>query len=274
MERARFFDAIRPAFGGSFSQEQVTGIEAILDSCKRNNVTNQHHVAFVLSNVRRETGGYMFPIKETVYPHHKNKHPTDAEVKSRLERAWKAGKLSWVKTPYWRDGGFGRGQIQLSHWSNYTAMGKRLDVDLRGNPDLALDPQISADIAVVGMKEGRFTGRSLKNYKFPEALENEPADHPRRIVNGKDGSDGEINKYHRMFYAALEAAGFGKAAQKPTQRPKPTPAPSQPKPAPSKPKGSGKSIIGLILAAAVIAAAMFSGIGEFLQSIIQQITGG
>lgn len=52
---------------------------------------------------------------------------------------------------YWHgySGGWtyhGRGLIQLTHDYNYRHYGQRLGVDLLGNPDLALDPTISARV--------------------------------------------------------------------------------------------------------------------------------
>jgi hypothetical protein len=58
-----------------------------------------------------------------------------------------------------------------------------------------------------------FTGRRLSDYSFPSALNAPPARHPRRIINGKDGTDAEVAGYHRAFYAALVPAGFGKIAK-------------------------------------------------------------
>lgn len=212
MNRNAFFSAIRPAFG-PLDEKQVKGMDHLLDAGKD---LPLHHMANVLAQVRRETGGYMFPIKETVMPSHKNKNPTDAEVIRRLDRAFSAGKLPWVKTPYWRDGYFGRGHIQLTHKANYDRFGLT-------DPAQAMDPKTSAHIAVQGMSRGMFTGRKLSDYVFPDALDASPSKNPRRIVNGTDGSDKEVARFHREFAGALEAAGWGQVNEtpKPSTRPAP-----------------------------------------------------
>lgn len=223
MNRTSFYAALRArgnaAFGTSLSQRQVYGMDALLDTGAG---LPLHHMANVLAQVHRETGGRMYPIKETVFASHKDKNPTDAEVIRRLDRAFAAGKLRGVRAPYWRDGWFGRGQIQITHLANYAKFGI-------SDPNDALRLPISARIAVVGMRDGTFTGRKLTDYTFPGALDLPPAQNPRRIVNGPDGSDAEVARHHRAFAAALEAAQWG--AQAPTQRsaprPDPTPAPHQ-----------------------------------------------
>lgn len=204
MNRAKFFDHVREDFGGKLDADQVAGMEALLDAGKG---LPLHHMANVLAQVRRETGGLMMPIKETVMAHHKNKHPTDKEVIARLDRAFKAGKLKWVKTPYWRDGWFGRGQIQITHKSNYDRMG--------ATKESALVPSVAAQIAVRGMRDGVFTGKKLADYRFPDDLSAPPAQNPRRIVNGQDGSDAEVAAFHRQFAGALEWAGWGHVKETP-----------------------------------------------------------
>lgn len=199
MNNQAFFDAIRPAFGGNLSLPQVDGMRALLDAGV---ALPLHHMANVLANVRRETGGHMSPIKETVMPHHKDKSPSDAEVIRRLDNAFARGQLTWVKTPYWRSGWFGRGQIQITHEDKYRKFGIT-------KKDDALRLDKSAHIAVVGMRDGIFTGRSLSDYTFPDDLDNPPRSNPRRIVNGQDGSDAEVARFHRQFAAALLAAGWG-----------------------------------------------------------------
>lgn len=208
-DRELFFNKVRhDPFDGTLSGAQVIGTEAILDSAIRNGVTDPHHVANVLAQVFHETGGYMLGIKETVYASHSDKSPSDMTVISRLDRAYAKGQLPWVREPYWRDGAFGRGPIMLTHWHNYEKMGERLGVPLRTSPNLALDPEVGADIAVVGMSEGMFTGKKLSDYHFPSAIYDVPSRNPRRIVNGQDGTDQKVADYHCAFYDALLAGGW------------------------------------------------------------------
>jgi predicted chitinase len=231
-----FFDHMRNSFGGSFTEAQVQGMDALLYAGRN---LPLHHMANVLAQVRRETGGHMSPIKETVMPSHKDKNPTDREVIARLDRAFKAGKLPWVKTPYWRDGYFGRGQIQVTHKDNYAKFG------IAVTPEKALDLDTSAYIAVEGMSKGMFTGKKLSDYNFPGDLNQPPAHNPRRIVNGKDGSDAEVARFHREFASALEAAHWGKPL---------TPKPVADSPAPDT--GSKPGWLAAFIAALV---AMFRG---------------
>lgn len=233
MNRAAFFDAIRPAFGGSLTAKQVEGMEALLDASEGLPI---HHRANVLANARREVGPGMFPIKETDFA---GKGVSDAVVKSRLTRAWKSGKLPWVKSDYWSGGFFGRGFTQLTHKRNYQKLGQVIGVDLVSDPSKALDLDIAAKIMVAGMRDGLFTGKKLADYDFPAALDASPSSNPRRIVNGKDGSDAEVAKFHRQFATAL---AFAEERAKEAQS-----APSAPVP-PSTPKGGLVAAILRLLA--------------------------
>ena len=198
MDRVKFFVELRMRgtglFGTSLNQSQVEGIEALLDVGAR---LPLHHIANVLAQVYHETGGRMTPVRETFAD-------TDAGAIARLDNAWAKGQLTWVKTPYWRDGWFGRGQIQLTHKANYAKFGIT-------NPADAMRFDVSAWVAVTGMRDGKFTGRKLTDYNFPSALDNPPSSNPRRIVNGKDGTDAKVAGYHRAFAAALTAAGYDAA---------------------------------------------------------------
>lgn len=135
----------------------------------------------------------MEPVRETFAK-------SDAVAKSRLERAWITGQLPWVKEPYWREGWYGRGYVQVTHKENYRKMQTRTGHLFLDNPDLMLNPTISAEVAVIGMCEGLFTGKKLSDY-FSESTDL-PED-SRRIINGKDGNDKRIANLHNRFLQAL-----------------------------------------------------------------------
>lgn len=214
MDKVKFYAQLRQStrvFGTSLSQRQVDGTEALL---KAGRGLPLHWMANILANVYRETGGGMYPIKETVFPSHKNKNPSDAIVIARLDRAYAKGQLPWVSAPYWRGGAFGRGQLQITHDRNYKKFGIK-------NYDDALKLPVSARIAVQGMVKGHFTGKKLADYTFPDDLDNPPRTDPRRIVNGVDGSDDDVQDYHMAFAAALEAAGWKEDPKATSELPNP-----------------------------------------------------
>jgi hypothetical protein len=201
----------------------------------------------------------MSPIKETVYRSSTNKNPSDSVVIKRLNTAWEKGQLSWVKTPYWKDGWFGRGQIQITHKNNYEKMGKKIGVNLVSSPSLALEIENSAAIAVLGMRDGEFTGKKLSDYAFPLALDADWQAHPRRIVNGKDGTDANIKKYHLSFYSALIDSGY-KVVQKPTvTAAPPVPTPSAPTQTANKPVAVPKISYNFVEALIAILKQLFKG---------------
>jgi hypothetical protein len=187
MNRAVFFDAIRPLFGG-LSTDQVRGLEILLAAVDGLPV---RHQAYVLATAYHETAATMQPVRETLAK-------TDAEAARRLERAWKAGKLSWVKTPYWRaDNGkywIGRGYVQLTHKVNYERAGKRMGIDLVADPSAAMSPMLAARIIVQGMSEGWFTGVKMSDCATYRDM--------RKVVNGMDRAD-MIAGYAAKFETAL-----------------------------------------------------------------------
>lgn len=200
MNRAAFYASLRArgsgVFGTSLTQGQVDGCEAILAACNGLPVA---HAAYILATAYHETARTMQPVRETL-------EPTDDQAIAWLDRAFAAGRLKSVKTPYWRkdaDGKswLGRGYVQLTHKANYARAGRELALDLIGNPDLAMQPTVAALILVRGSAEGWFTGKRLSDYL--------PGDYvkARRIINGTDRAQ-DIAAYAQAFEAALVAAGW------------------------------------------------------------------
>jgi len=77
----------------------------------------------------------------------------------------------------------GRGYVQITGRRNYADWSQRLGIDLVNNPELAADKDIAAQILVIGMRDGTFTGRSLGQYVNENQSDFTNA---RRVVNGTD----------------------------------------------------------------------------------------
>ena len=214
-----FFDKIkRPLFGGSFDQTAVDNINVLLTTWARYPKMPRDEFAYVLATVLAEVGRRMGSVRETFAN-------TDAEAIRNLESAWRRGDLPWVKTPYWREGWFGRGLAQITHKDNYRRLTVHLqargyNVDLVANRDLALEQKWAALILFEGMIFGLFTGRRLSHYIDP-ARGVRDYKGARRIINGQNRA-AEIARYAMKFRDALLAA---EAAYEPDPEPDPKPDP-------------------------------------------------
>lgn len=197
-------------FGTRLTQGQVDGCNAIVKACEGLEIT---FTAYLLATAYHETAHSMQPIKETVMPHHRDKNPSDNTVIARLDKAYKAGKLGQVSKPYWRQGYFGRGYVQLTHFRNYVKAGAMVNQPLADKPDLALRPDIAAQVLVQGSLKGIFTGKKLGDY-LPGDYKN-----ARRVINGTDRAT-TIAKHAKAFEAALRAAGYTREVK---PQPKPNP---------------------------------------------------
>jgi predicted chitinase len=197
----------------------------IINMCKSRGLL-RNQAAYVLATAFHETAGTMRPVRETLAK-------TDAKAKEILTKAWKSGKLSWVKSDYWSSGFFGRGYVQLTHQANYQKAGNKLGVDLVSNPSLALDATYAVPILVLGMEQGWFTGKKLTDYI---TLSKSDFTGARRIVNGTDRA-GLIAGYAKEYDAALKQEGYGETpVPAPVETPTPAPAPvpaTTPQPAPA-----------------------------------------
>ncbi len=193
IDRSAFKRAIKQApFGGKLSTTQWNGVEAVLDAWDEFGDADPRKASNTLAQTFHESGATMAPVRETFAK-------SDAAAMRNLENAWKAGKLPSVKKPYWRDGWFGRGLLQLTHEYNYAAAGAEIGVDLVADPSKAMDLVTSARIAVVGMLKGIFTKKKLSDY-FSKTKDDPIG--ARRIVNGQDKA-AKIAGYHRAFLAAM-----------------------------------------------------------------------
>lgn len=227
MDRKHFFDAIRASiFGGSLSGSQVKGIEAILDACGAYQVADQRDVAYILATPMIETGGSFVPIVESlnykasvlvpkfgsrITQAQANKYGRNDATGQKADQqaianiiyggTWGAQNLGNTQA---NDGWAYRGRsfVQVTGRNNYAKFSKVLGVDLLGNPDLACNDDIAAKIIVIGMRDGLFTGKKLRDYFTPTSSDWVNA---RRIVNGLDRAN-DIAAYGKKFYSALQDA--------------------------------------------------------------------
>lgn len=196
-------------FSGVASARQAAGLTVICDSyLKYGDSTDSDQVfceklAYVLATAAWETGRRMQPVRETFA------NDTQSAI-STLDRAFAAKRMAYVKTPYWRDGYFGRGYVQLTHASNYDGplrdevLSRFPGKDIYRYPDNALDPDIAAFIMVYGMTKGTFTGHRLAEYFSNTATDWLNA---RRIINpGDSRSYQPIADYAKTFFSALNRA--------------------------------------------------------------------
>lgn len=201
-----------PLFGKRMTVSQSTGILRLVEAWDKYGYGLDTALAYILAISYHETGRRMQPVRETFAT-------SDKQAIARLEAAWKAGKLTWVRTPYWRAGWFGRGDVQLTHEANYKgplreAVLDEFGVDIYEDRDQVLRPDISAFILIEGVTKGETTKSDFTAHTLETFINENKTDYvnARKTVNpGETGSYAKIAGYAMEFEkgirAAREAAG-------------------------------------------------------------------
>lgn len=147
-------------------------------------------LAYALATVQHETGSRFEPVREGF---------SDAVGRSEARKRGYSGGETY----------YGRGYIQLTHDYNYKQIGNRIGMgdELFNNPDLALEPAISAKILAAFFKD-----RGV--YKYADAGNFDGARGP---VNGRDKA-GQISNIARQYLPEANAI---------VKNPSPTPVPQQ-----------------------------------------------
>lgn len=163
----------------------------------------RNQLANVLAQVRWETAGTMKPVREY------------------------GGETYLKSKPYYPY--VGMGYIQLTWRDNYAKAGKLLGVDFVKYPSLLLEPYYAAKIAVIGMRDGWFTGKKLSDYI---TLKRSDFFNARSIVNGDKtktikGSTQRIGEriadWSKQYDALLLLDGYGRIVDTPVDTTKPRP---------------------------------------------------
>ena len=214
MTKAAFYDHVRSSvFGGKIQQSQVDGIEAIFTAWHKHGDGDHRKLAYCLATAKWETGHDFKPKSE-------NLNYTSAQ---RIRAVWptrfssNSAAQPYVRNPsglankvyggrlgnHKSNDGWdyrGRGLVQITGRANYIKMGDRLGIDLVGNPDRGKELPTAADVLMIGMYEGIFTGKKLSDY-----ISNDHKDYfnARRIVNRTDKAN-EIANIAQGFEKGLE----------------------------------------------------------------------
>lgn len=141
-------------------------------------IQDQRWVAYILATVRHETGFTYAPVEEN---------------------GRGAGHPYGVPDANTGQTYYGRGYIQLTWFDNYQEFGNQLGITLVQQPELALEPATSYQIASLGMTRGMFTGVGL-----PQFIHDDTADYvnARKIINALDQAD-LIAGYAQQFAQTL-----------------------------------------------------------------------
>lgn len=180
-----FFAGVRKTlFHGKLSQGQVDGLQELTAAWGASGDGDARKLAYVLATALHETAATMQPIHERGSQNYFKRY----DGRKDLGNTEKGDGYRFR----------GRGYVQLTGRRNYADWSKRIDADLVGNPDLALDPKIAGQIAIKGMMLGTFTGKKLGDYIGATA----DYRNARRIINGLDRAS-LIAGYAREFEKAL-----------------------------------------------------------------------
>lgn len=164
----------------------MTTEERISKALQAEGILSPNVLAYALATIKHETGGRMEPVREGF---------SDAVGRSEARKRGYGGGENY----------YGRGYIQLTHLGNYKAIGQRIGLgdELANNPDLALDPDISAKILAAFFKD-KGVAKAAESGDFYGA---------RRGVNGTDKAD-KIAQLAKQYLPAaqkmVEDIGSGK----------------------------------------------------------------
>ena len=142
MDLGVFFEYVRgPLFNGSLTVSQVKGCERLIGAWSKYGYGLDNGLAYILATSYHETGRRMQPVRETFAASHE-------EAIRNLDQLYAAGKLKTVKTPYWRDGFYGKGDVQLTHKYNHegplrTSVKDEFGVDILTEPEMVMRPDVS-----------------------------------------------------------------------------------------------------------------------------------
>lgn len=209
MDRQAFFAAVRASlFAGKLTQDQVTGMEAILDEWEASKASDPRWLAYIMATAHHETGARFAPVEENLnytakrlcqvwpsrFPNASAAAPYAGNPEKLANKVYGGRMGNVAPGDGWKYRG--RGLVQITGKANYDKYG------LTDNPDAAGDVKTAARIIVDGMINGRFTGLTLR--AFFDHDSNNPIG-ARKIIN-PDANGDEIAVVYEKYLKAVKAA--------------------------------------------------------------------
>lgn len=188
MNLDKFYDSVRNSI--TLTNENVRGFDFIIVEGLARKI-HLNDLAYILATTFHETAARMQPIAEY--------------GKGKGRKYGVKGKYGQV--PY------GRGYVQLTWDSNYEKADKKLNLKgaLLRDFNLALDPKIAIQILFIGMEEGWFTGKKLRD--FIDTIDEDDDEDKREFIEGRRIINGVDKKiliagYGIIFEKALRSSGY------------------------------------------------------------------
>lgn len=222
-DRQKFFAGFRKAFD-TLSQSQVDALNDLLNFIEKDDlISDVRHISYILATTYHETAKTFRPIHEYGgRSYFINRYGGQTALGKRLGNDTAEEGAIYA----------GRGFVQLTGEYNYETAekdmrsyfpdvvnafeertGKKFDLTVgddpndSSDPDNAMDAEIAYFIMSNGMREGRFTGKKLRDYISGRNCDYVAA---RRIINGTDRAS-TIANYARSFEAILKASSLERA---------------------------------------------------------------
>lgn len=194
VHREQFFANIKVhGLYTALTQEQVNGINAILDEWEKRQLTDLRWLAYILGTVYHETGHKMQPIEEIG----KGK---GRKYGSKIKHSGEA----YIAPDHIY---YGRGHTQNTWYEIYEMLTKEAvkagkpEWDFLNHPELLLTMEPSIWATYTCMLAGKYTGVSLSKYFNADR---EDWVNARKIINGLDCAE-KIADNSKKFYLSLSA---------------------------------------------------------------------
>ena len=173
INRETFYEKYKTYFG-KLKVSQVEGLKFLLDKLDESAVFNlASEYAYILSTIKHECAERYKPI---------------------TEMGGQAYLRSKKYYPF-----IGRGYVQLTWKANYQTFANILGIDLLNEPRLALEPENSWKILEIGMSQGLYTGKKLREYVNEDKTDYRNA---RKVINGTDRA-ALLAGYAENFYECI-----------------------------------------------------------------------